>query len=139
MSLLGQLVNHHDILPHVVPGVAGVVGKWPPHVLVGDRHGAILLLENVGTVEWHWLLTRAVRGRDALVLARFAVGVAFTSLNAHAIIGSTPRVNRAARFMNRALGAKVIGKSIDSQGRECVDYRLERASWAISQKSAGQY
>lgn len=99
----------------------------------GDAAGAVLVIHEGGDVyEWHWVLTPAKRGRAALELAREALEEMFTVHGARAIYGITPRVNRAARSMNRALGALPTGTTTDTLGRECIVYTVERASWVTS-------
>jgi hypothetical protein len=93
------------------------------NIIIGDARG-VVVLENGCT--WHWICSPLIRGRDALELGRRAIKAAFTDQRVKSIRGSTPRDFRAARLMNRALGARPIGESVDILGRRCVDYLLER-------------
>lgn len=139
LAELNRLANHPNIMPVLAPGyewidLARAYSK-PGILLVGDSLGVIMMVpcDNPPTVmEWHWLLTPCVRGAKALRLARAAINEAFTHPNICAIVGATPRCNRAARLMNRALGARPTGLSVDSHGRECINYMLERDPWATS-------
>lgn len=137
-ALLNYVANHPDVLPNVAPGYAAIdlAGFFaePRNVMFGDENGLILfvLLPDGETFEMHWLLTRAIRGKAALGMARNAVMTMFTSYDCCAIVGATPRENLAARRMNRALGGLPVGVSQDSQGRPCINYKLERRRWAKS-------
>lgn len=82
--------------------------------------------------ELHYLYTALLRGKDALIFTRACLRTMFLDYDALAITGATPRENRAARAMNRALGARPTGELVDSQGRACIRYLLERKTWATS-------
>jgi hypothetical protein len=123
-----------NALVNAYPGVDGV-GTLDGYdfyfdsenLIVGDASGIVALeYAGRGVYVWHWVCSPAVRGKAALVLGRRAIKAAFTDQKVKSIRGSTPRDNRAARLMNRALGARPIGESIDCFGRRCVDYLLER-------------
>lgn len=132
---LNRLANHPSILPKLAPGYEWCtlekLYRHPGTVIVGDNLGVIVMTDadNVGIITWHWLLTPCVRGAKALALGRVALSKAFANPEIRAICGTTPRSNRAARLMNRALGARPIGYTTDTAGRDCITYLLERAQW----------
>lgn len=136
-ELLAFVVNHPDVLRWVAPGYQSVdLSAFflnDANVMFGDSRGLILFLQQEDhTYQMHYMLTEAIRGRDALHMAQNAITTMFTNFDACAITGSTPREYRAARAMNRALGGVPIGVSKDSTGRPCINYRLERTTWAKS-------
>lgn len=97
----------------------------------GDSRGVILAdLRAIPACEWHWLMTDALSGSDKLQLAKQVLCHLFTERGVKIIHGATPRDNMAARVMNRAVGARPTGESTDAQGRRCIDYVLEKESWA---------
>lgn len=137
--VLNHLANHPDVRPYVSPNHHSVdmsaFAADPRHLAIGGVDGAVLFAahgEAPGVYEMHWLLTKQVRGEAALRLARRGIDRLFTDRDAVAIVGATPRENRAARMMNRALGGRPTGEVTDSLGRSCITYRLDRASWATS-------
>lgn len=137
LPALNALANHPDIAPHVAPGYCDISleAAWrePRNCLTGDARGVIIMAPlGRGVYQWHWMLGPEIRGADALRLGREALRKAFTFFGACAVCGATPRVNRAARLMNRALGARPIGTSVDAHGRDCINYILERETWAAS-------
>lgn len=102
----------------------------PGNLMLGDERGVVLFsFLGDSTYQMDYALTSSLRGRDAMQAIRTAIAALFTHHNAHAIIGLTPRTNRAARAVNRALGGRPYGVSVDSQGRDCIKYVLERATW----------
>lgn len=134
---LNALANHPDIAPHVAPGYADIsletVYRDVNAIVTGDARGVIVMTPlGRGIYQWHWLLTPEVRGSAALRLARQVIEKAFTKFGAIGIYGATPRVNRAARLMNRAIGARPIGTSTDEHGRVCINYFLGRETWVRS-------
>lgn len=136
-ELLNLVANQPEVLAGTAPGYLAVdlVGFFdrPGNVMLGDARGVMLFgYQGDGVYDMHYLLTSSLRGKNALLTIREAIGALFTYHNAHAIVGATPRDNRAARAMNRALGGRPYGVSVDSQGRDCINYVLERATWAIS-------
>lgn len=143
LAQLNRLANHISILPEFAPGYEWVtlerLYREPSTLIVGDELGAILLLPSAkgDLFIWHWLLTPRVRGAKALALGRVALTQAFTNQNINVILGSTPRSNRAARAMNRALGAVPVSTSVDCYGRECVIHMLERKQWEFFQVLSG--
>ena len=137
-EMLNYVANHPDVMRHIAPGYAsldlGAFFNTPENVMFGDTRGLILFLYHAKdhTYQMHYLLTEAIRGRNALLMAKNAIATMFTNYDCCAITGSTPRENHAARMMNRALGGLPTGVSKDSQGRHCIDYKLERVRWATS-------
>lgn len=136
-----ELLNHVANRAEVLSGIGGVPGqeavdlagflKDPRNILLGDERGVLLFVYAAeGVYDMHYLFTDALRGRDALLATRVALHTLFTHYGATAICGSTPRENRAARAMNRALGAVPFGESTDLLGHPCIDYVLEREKWA---------
>lgn len=134
IDLLNRIVNQPEVLAAMAPGylavnLAGFFDR-PGNLMLGDERGVVLFsFLGDGTYKMDYALTSSLRGRNALRAIRTAIAALFTQREAHAITGSTPRENRAARVMNRALGGRPYGVSVDSQGRDCIDYVLERATW----------
>lgn len=135
---LNRLANHPSIMPEIAPGYEWCtlekLYRHPNTVIVGDSLGVIILTcaDNDGIIMWHWLLSPKRRGAKALALGRVALKEVFANPKNRAICGITPRSNRAARLMNRALGARPIGYVKDTAGRDCIHYFLERATWEAS-------
>ena len=103
----------------------------------GAWQGALLFRYKIYDIyEGHYLCTATLRGKEALQFVKRSLKTMFLEYGASAIVGDTPRDNRAARAMNRALGARPIGKSTDSLGRACISYVLERKKWATSSAMA---
>jgi hypothetical protein len=99
----------------------------PYTMLIGDQRGVVALdYAGDGIYVWHWVLGPKARGRAGIELGRRAIKEVFTRPWVNAIKGVTPREFRAARVMNRALGARPIGESTDFAGRACIVYLLER-------------
>lgn len=137
VEMLNYVANHPAVLPHIAGNASGIdlspFFTVPENVMFGDHRGLILFLwQGEHIYDMHWLLTDEIRGKDALGMARNAIGTMFTKFDCCAITGATPRENLAARRMNRALGGQPVGESIDSLGRPCINYRLERRTWATS-------
>lgn len=122
--------NHPDVLPHSAPGFDSVDLAYfytlNLNKAFGDARGVILLAyQGDNTYEWHWVLTPAIRGAAALYFGKTVLREMFTRHNACAIEGLVPRDHRAARLMNRALGARPV-----CYGSATILYRLERSEWA---------
>jgi RimJ/RimL family protein N-acetyltransferase len=133
-DLLNRVINQPEVLHALAPGYLTIdlTGFFdaPGNLMLGDDRGVVLFAYcGDGTYEMHYALTSSLRGKAALQAIRTAIGALFTYRDAHAIVGSTPRDNRAARVINRALGGRPYGVSVDSMGRDCIDYVLERATW----------
>lgn len=136
-ELLNWVANRPEVLAGAAPGYEGLdlsaFFDDPRNMMFGDEKGVILFQWCApGVYEIHYLFTALLRGAAALRVIRAALRVMFTYRDATAIVGATPRENRAARAINRALGARPTGVSVDSQGRDCITYALERSTWAIS-------
>lgn len=130
-----MIVNQPEILPWVAPGHLRLdmepFFERPGNLMLGDARGVVLFapLEN-GFYTAHFLFTSSLRGRDALRTIRAAFTALFTYRDALAITGAIPREHRASRAMVRALGCRPIGECVDSHGRSCVTYIMERKTWA---------
>lgn len=133
-TLLNLVANQPEVLMATAPGYLRVdltpFFDNPENLMVGTSAGVVLFaLKDPGIYEMHYLFTSRLRGPDALRAIKDAIRQLFTYREACAIVGSTPRENRAARAMNRALGGRPVGESVDSLGRNCIIYILERATW----------
>ncbi len=136
-DVLNHVVNQPEVLRYVAPGYRSLdlsgFFQAPNNIFMGDLDGAILFGALGDDIyDMHYLLTDAVRGRDAIQFVRGCLHLMFTQYGARAITGATPRDNMAARCMNRALGARPVGETTDIHGRLCIKYVLERATWAKS-------
>lgn len=133
-DLLNRVANQPEVLTEIAPGylridLAGFFDK-PGNLMLGDDRGVVLFsFLGDATYKMDYLLTSSLRGPAAMRAVKTAMAALFTYREAHAITGQTPRDNRPARAMNRALGGRPYGVSVDSQGRRCIDYVLERARW----------
>lgn len=134
-DLLNYVANQPEVISALAPDYLSVdlspFFRQPRNIMIGTEKGVVLfgwLGDDV--YEMHYLLTHELRGCSALLFVKSSLRTMFTSRFASAICGITPRENRAARAMNRALGARPIGVSTDSIGRACINYVLERATWA---------
>lgn len=126
-QLLNLIANDPAVLPWVAPGAESIdlTGFFtrPGNLMVGDARGAVLFGDMTeGFYSCHWLLTRALRGRQALHAIRGAFGTLFTEREAVAITGLIPRENRASRAMAHALGCRPVGEAHDAQGRSCTSF-----------------
>jgi hypothetical protein len=100
------------------------------NIMLGDERGVALFFgKGAGVYQGHYLFTEALRGRAALLRAKEFLGDMFTTHGACVIKGTVPRSNRASRALTRALGFRPIGTSIDSFGRPCLDYTMDREPW----------
>lgn len=135
-ELLNWVVNEPTVLAALAPGYSYVdMGSFVDdsrNIMLGNETSGLVLFAFVapGVYDLHYALT--LRGRDALKAVRMALHDVFTKHHAHVIVGATPRDNRAARAMNRALGARPTGVCTDTLGRACIIYKLERSTWAAS-------
>jgi hypothetical protein len=137
LELLNYLANRPEIIRELAPGYATVDLEGffdePRNVMLGDENGVVLFgAVGRGVYQMHYLLTDELRGPAALAFIKSCLREMFTNHGAVAITGQTPRSNRAARAVNRALGGRPIGESTDSHGRPCLNYLLERETWATS-------
>lgn len=128
-------INHPGVLSTAAPGYQALtVSPSDRRLAYGDERGVIVLrILPDGVFEWHWCLTPALRGAAALALGRAVIHEVFTRHKGRAIYGTTPRALRAARLMNRALGACPVDTVTLPDGREAIIYVLERSSWASEQ------
>lgn len=134
-KVLAYVGNQPEVLEHLAPGFAEMdysnFFKEPRNLFYGDERGVLLFFwRGEAIYELHYLLTDRLRGKEALRFIKKCLADVFTSHHAYAICGATPRENRAARAMNRALGGRTVGVSQDSFGRHCIVYALERPKWA---------
>lgn len=137
ISLLNYVVNQPEVLPFVAPGCEYLdmepFFNNPANVMLGDERGLVIFAAlGDASYEGHYLLTRALPAAQRLPFLRACLVAMFTEHNAHAIRGKTPRDNRAARIVNRALGFLPVGSALDNTGRPCTYYVLERATWVRS-------
>jgi hypothetical protein len=139
---LNELANSPDIQPYVAPGLADIdmAGFFdkPGNIALFFKYGAVIFgelerTEAGATYEMHYLLPCSMTGPEKLDACRSALKIIFTQHGARAIFGKTPRENRAARFMNCALGGRIFGGCVDDSGRKCLVYILERVEWHASQ------
>jgi hypothetical protein len=134
-AYLNEIANSPEVLRYVAPGYASVdmsgFFESPGNVMVSANGGCVLFADRgEGVYEGHYLLTYALRGAKAMRFLRAALDFAFTVRGASAIVGDTPLDNRAARAVTRALGFLPVGERVDTSGRYCVSYRMERSRWA---------
>lgn len=137
IELLQRVANQPEVLAGVAPGYLRLdmshFFERPGNVMFGDDRGVVLFGDyGDHTFDMHYLFTSSCRGRAAHLAIKEAISALFTYHNARAITGAIPRENRASRAMTRALGCRPTGVSVDSQGRDCITYVLERATWVIS-------
>lgn len=135
IELLNLVINQPEVLAEMAPGylrvdMAAFFDK-PGNVMFGDERGVVMFSDlGEGVFQMDYALTTSMRGPAALRLIKESMASIFTYHGAHVITGLTPRENRAARAVNRALGGRPYGVSVDSQGRDCIAYKLERVRWA---------
>lgn len=134
IRILESVMNRPEVLPHVAPGMeevtAGTYFDNPTNLMFGDERGVALFhVIADGLVEGHYLLTNEIRGAERLAVLRDFLRQLFTNHDAWAIQGNTPRDMLHARCINRALGFRPVGTSVDADGRDCIKYILERSTW----------
>lgn len=133
-QLLNRVLNAPEVILGHAPGLSDLdlsgFAELPGSVVFGDRNG-LMLFQYMGDGQYtmHYGLTKRLQGSARMTFIRAAIDDLFTENGASAIVGSTPRVNVLARIVNRALGGRPYGVSVDLQGRDCIDYVLERATW----------
>lgn len=131
----------NPILYHVAPELVSVdlsdivAAKCNLALAYRDAYALFVYLGD-GQYAGHYLFPPEVRGAIAKRVAKKLLAEVFTTYGASAIRGQTPRVNRAARVLNRSLGFTPVGASRDLFDRDCVDYLLERATWESLQSLA---
>ena len=134
---LNALANHPMILPYVAPGYADLdltaFFNNPLNVAIGDDDGALIFgHRGHGVYEVHSLLGPTIRGKAVLIRVRHALKTMFTEHGALVIMGETPDANYRARAVNRAVGGAPAARTVDSLGRSCTRYILERETWVQS-------
>lgn len=134
-------MNRPEVIGGVAPGMervqAGTFFDTFGNSMYGDERGVAIFHRIAdGLVEGHYLLTHELRGTDRMTEMRKWIALLFTNHDAYAIEGNTPRDMLHARCVNRALGFRPIGVSVDSAGRDCIKYTLERSTWAASSAPA---
>jgi hypothetical protein len=130
------LNRYRDIL---APGVGRLnadpfyIGPYNIGVATGDDR-ALALFSHLGrdVYEAHLICDEPWRGKEAVRFGAAAVGLVFTARDASAIAACIPELNRQSRRVCRAIGGKPVADTIDSLGRRCIRYRLERAAWEAS-------
>ena len=140
-TLLNHLVNHPDIRPTIAPGNryldAGMFFVNPQSVFMGTEAGGIAFIHFGGGVfDGHFLFTRHVRGKLALLTTRAMITDLFTNHGAVAIVGAVGDTLLHSRIMARAVGFVPYGHSTDIYGRSCTDYILERDKWTFLAESS---
>lgn len=133
-NTLNRIANNPAVKYFVMPAETRIdlssFLEDPRNLVFGNARGAVIFpYIGQGHYQAHWLLVD-IRGKEALDLGRKALRELFTIHSAHAIHGVTPRDNRAARLMNRALGFTLVGTTTDPAGRPCNEYKLDRETWA---------
>lgn len=135
LELLNAVANTPEVLAGAAPGYADLdlsaFLDAANSAMIGSRKGLVLFAEvSPCYYEMHYLLTNQLKGRERLQLIKDAIWQVFTYRECYVIVGATPRENRAARAINRALGGLPIGAKVDTLGRDCIIYKLERVKWA---------
>lgn len=134
-AVLNLWINKDYILPVIAPGFSLIDASSffdnPRNVLLEHPHGvSVWFYKGGGVFDGHFLFGDKLRGKKALVAARGMLNRVFTEHCAETILGQTPRDNRPARVVSRALGFVPYGSgSVDSFNRPCVDYVLTRTEW----------
>ncbi len=136
-NVLTYLASLPGVIEHVAPGYSWVslddFLDRSGNFAFGDRRGAVIFAHRgKGVYEMHYLFGPSCRGPFALRRLRAAIAAMFTDHGAAVIVGETPIALRQARAVNRALGGKPTGSSVDTLGRPCITYQLDRAAWAES-------
>lgn len=137
LARVNELANMPDIAPYLAPAYCNLdLSKFfenPDNICILKARGAMLFgaVQDgpPGFYDTHYLFPRQAAAIN-LTAARACVAEMFDRHGARVLCGNTPRENRAARYINRALGSVPMGMGIDSQGRPCIFYVLERATWA---------
>lgn len=135
-EVLNLVANQPGVLEAVAPGYETLdlsAFFVPGNVMFGDALGVVLMGKaGHGVYEMHNLMTYRKRGKAALDLCRHAINSMFTEHGASTIYGHVPRDNLPARLVARALGGRPSGTIVDTLGRPCIIFVLERALWATS-------
>lgn len=136
VQLLNMLANQPEIRPHLAPNhlrldLTDFFNSDANMIMGGPRGVVAFIFLGKGVYSAHYLLTSSLRGQEAMAFIKSCFTALFTYRDALAITGSIPRENLASRVMTRALGCRPIGECIDTQGRACTNYIMERRRWAI--------
>lgn len=132
---LDRVFSDPWILEKAAPGRERVaLSDFPPGTLViGEPDtgaGLFIPTGRPGEYYGHYAFTSQLRGPTLVRAARRILGEVFTYYGFVRIIGLTPRDNRAARSINRALGFIPTGRTVlDAQGLTCGVYIMEREQW----------
>lgn len=137
IDLLNFVANQPEVLREVAPGYRWVdlsnFLENPKSLMFGNEHGLVIFAYLGDAIyEGHYLMTNTMPANVAMPMFRRALAELFTKHNASAINGATPRGNKTARAVNRALGFRPVGFTHDTMGRECIKYLLERKTWEAS-------
>jgi RimJ/RimL family protein N-acetyltransferase len=145
-ELLNRVANQPEVLRACAPGLERIVMDAfldePKNIMLGNDKGLIIFayladFDHGPVYELHYLLTKAIRGRRAVLAARTAIDTVFRERGAAAVYGSTPAQNLGARTMNRILGGVPASTMQDAFGRPCIRYVLTRERWqALAEKPA---
>lgn len=133
-DIANAIANHPEVLARVAPGfdaldIRPFFGK-PENVFCGGADGmALFAYVEPGVYEGHFLFPPGTP--DKFHHCRLFIAWLFTYGGAARIKGQVPADNLPARAMTRALGFTRQGISVSPSGRSCVDYTLERDTWAI--------
>lgn len=142
IELVNTLANQEQNLEASAPGFTDIdlsaFVENPENIVVGNSDGVALFAmvhDNPPTYEGHYLFNKETTGHDALELAREMLRAAFTKRGVEVIVGSVPLENKAVRAFTHALGFTPVGESVDTLGRSCVTYRMERKQWEVSSEA----
>lgn len=126
---LNYFVNRPDILP-CISSADSVDLSFTQHLpgVALECSGGCMYFVGADDTVWsaHYLFPTGQSGTHRIEAARAMINYVFTTYPISAICGDTPRYNRAARLMNRKLGALPIGRFINEGGTDCIVYRLTR-------------
>lgn len=90
-----------------------------------------LFVPEAGGYEGHYMFSSGCPPHRRLRAARDLLDYVFDTLGASTVWGTTPRDNRAADRLTRALGFVPIGTLTDGAGRPCTRYELKRETWVF--------
>lgn len=103
------------------------------NVALGDRENGVIMFchQHDGVYEGHYLMNPKRTGKEKLAHCRKIFDTLFTLYEAEAIVGHVPVAHFGARVMTCALGFANEGISADYRGCSCVNYKMDRARWAV--------
>ena len=130
---LEEALNEPSVLAACAPGFEHISVLDLKSILAFKANGGVFIFteREPFVFEGHYVCPPSVRGLDIKKGCQEVFHELFTTYNARAICGLTPRSNRAARVMNRALGFKPVANMSDAAGQDCILYVLERSRWAV--------